>query len=123
MRAVLCFLCVLLATPASAEWVKVSETDIVVVYIDPATIRKDRHLRWVWEVQDFKQTRSDGLMSRRVLDEFDCREEQVRFLAMFNHTEPMGTGPALPLGNDPFISTDVSRSTPAEIIFNIVCAY
>lgn len=62
-------------------------------------------------------------MSRRVLDEFDCREEQVRILSMFNHAEPMAKGPASLLSNDPFISTVIQRSTPAAVIFNIVCAY
>jgi hypothetical protein len=62
-------------------------------------------------------------MSRRVLDEFDCREERVRILSMFNHSEPMARGPALHLCNDPFITMGVSRSTPAELIYNIVCAY
>jgi hypothetical protein len=74
-------------------------------------------------VQDFKQRRENGLMSRRVLDEFDCREEEVRILSMFNHAEPMATGPASLLSNDPFISTAIQRSTPAEVIYNIVCAY
>jgi hypothetical protein len=123
MRAALCFLFALVAAPAWAEWVKVGETDIAVYYIDSTTVRRDRHLRWVWEVQDFKQRRENGLMSRRVLDEFDCREEEVRILSMFNHAEPMATGPASLLSNDPFISTAIQRSTPAEVIYNIVCAY
>lgn len=123
MRVVLCFLFALVAAPASAEWVRVGETDEAVFYIESTTIRKDRHLRWVWEVQDFKQMREDGLMSRRVLDEFDCREEEVRILSMFNHAEPMAKGKASLLSNDPFISIAIQRSTPAEVIFNIVCAY
>ena len=67
MRAVLCFLSALLAAPAAAELVKVAETGTMVVYIDDATIRKDRQLRWVWGVLDYLQRRDDGLMSRRVL--------------------------------------------------------
>ena len=43
--------------------------------------------------------------------------------SMFNHAEPMATGPASLLSNDPFISTAIQRSTPAEVIYNIVCAY
>jgi hypothetical protein len=123
MRVVLCFLFALVAAPAWAEWLRVGETDEAVFYIESTTIRKDRHLRWVWEVQDFKQMREDGLMSRRVLDEFDCREEEVRILSMFNHAEPMAKGAASLLSNDPFISIVIQRSTPAEVIFNIVCAY
>jgi hypothetical protein len=105
----------------SAEWVKVGETDIMIVYINATTIRKDRNLRGIWE-QDYKQRRNDGLMSRRVLDEFHCREEQVGILSLFNHSEPMARRPAPQLGDDSYISTNVPRSTPAELIYNIVCA-
>jgi hypothetical protein len=123
MRAVLCFLLALLAAPASAELVKVSETGAMVVYIDDATIRKDRQLRWVWGVLDYRQRRDDGLMSRRVLGEFDCTTEKLRILSMFNHSQPMARGPAKQVGNDPAILTDVADSTPAAAVLKIVCAH
>lgn len=122
MRAALCCLFALFAAPASAEWVKVSQAEDMVVYIDDATIRKDKHLRRVWAVLDYTQKRSDGLMSRRVLGEFDCTQEKLRILSMFNHSQPMARGPAKPVGNDPAILTDVAGSTPAEAILRIVCA-
>jgi hypothetical protein len=122
MRAVLCFLLALLAAPAWAELVKVSATEVMVVYIDEATIRKDKHLRWVWAVLDYRQRRDDGLMSRRVLGEFDCTAEKLRILSMFNHSQPMAGGPAKLVGNDPAILTDVADSAPAAAILKIVCA-
>jgi len=41
MRVALIALLMLATAPAWAEWVKVDETDEVVIYVDPATIRKD----------------------------------------------------------------------------------
>jgi len=122
MRAVLGFLLVLLAAPASAEWVNVGETETSVVYIDDTTIRKDRHLRWVWGVLDYREKRFDGLMSRRVLGEFDCTTGKFRILSMFNHSQPMARGPAKQVGNDPAILTDAADSVPAAAVLKIVCA-
>ena len=122
MRAVLGFLWVLLAAPAAADWVKVEETADRVVYIDDATIRKDMQLRWVWGVLDYREKRFDGLMSRRVLGEFDCAKEKLRILSIFNHSLPMAQGPATPVGNDPAILTDVAGSVPAAAALKIVCA-
>lgn len=122
MRAVLSLVFALLAAPAWAEWVKVSENEVMVVYIDDATIRKDGRLRWVWSVQDYRQRREDGLMSRRVLGEFNCTTKKLRILSMFNHSQPMARGPERQLGNDPAILTDVADRTPAAAVLKIVCA-
>lgn len=123
MRAALCFLFVMCSAPAWAALVKVEETGARMVYIDDATIRKDRHLRWVWVVLDYRQTRGDGLMSRRVLGEVDCTAEKWRILSLFNHFQPMARGPAQQVGNDPAIVSDVVDNTPAAAIFKIVCAF
>lgn len=71
---------------------------------------------------DYRQKRDDGLMSRRVLGEFDCTKEKLRILSMFNHSRPMARGPARQVGNDPAILTDVAGSAPAAAILRIVCA-
>ena len=64
MRIILCLLA-LLAAPARAEWVAVSESNDLVAYIEPATIRKNGNFRKVWQVQDLKQRDEHGAMSRR----------------------------------------------------------
>lgn len=122
LRLALPVLFALLALPARAELVKVAEVEAMVVYIDDTTIRKDKRLRWVWAVLDYRHKRDDGLMSRRILAEFDCTTAKLRILSMFNHAEPMGRGIARPVGNDPAILTDVEDSTPAGAVLKIVCA-
>lgn len=89
------FLTLLLAAMSGgviAEWVKVSETEDEVVYIDPTTIRKDGNLRRVWELQDLKQRDKDGEMSRRAFIEYDCKEDRLRILSLSTHSKSMALG-------------------------------
>ena len=87
MRIVLIAWLILVATPAWAEWVKVSESDGLTGYVDPATIRKNGNLRRVWEIQDLKARGTKfGELSRRVLNEYDCKEERMRTLSATFHS-------------------------------------
>ena len=92
MRVALIALLMLATTPAWAEWVKVDETDEVVIYVDPATIRKDGNLRRIWEMQDLKARDLDGSLSRRALSEYDCKEERLRLLSLSTHSGQMAMG-------------------------------
>ena len=86
MRAVIVLMLLIAATPAWAEWVKVTEADTGTLYIDTATIRTIGDMRRIWELRDLKQRNSDGTMSQRVLEEYDCKEERRRLLAMSTHS-------------------------------------
>jgi len=121
MRLVLCLLLALAAAPAWAEWVKVSETDDSVFYIDPATIRKDGNLRRVWTINDLKQRQKDGEMSRRFLNEYDCKEERSRILSISEHSDPMAGGKTLVSESKP-IWSHVPPGTPSQTMMRIVCA-
>ena len=92
MRIVLTALLMLATAPAWAEWVKVDETDEVLIYVDPATIRKDGNLRRIWEMQDLKARDSDGSLSRRALSEYDCKGKRLRLLSLSTHSGQMATG-------------------------------
>ena len=122
MRLVLCLLLTLAAAPAWAEWVKVSETDNSVFYIDPATIRKDGNLRRVWQVTDLKQRENEGGMSSRVLYEHDCKEERSRILSLSTHSDPMAGGKTLASYDATGKWTHMPPGTPVQTIMRIVCA-
>jgi hypothetical protein len=122
MRLVLCLLLNLAAAPAWADWVKVIDNDVVVIYIDPATIRKDGNIRRVWELYDLKQRDRDGEMSRRVLYEYDCKEERYRFLSLSAHSEPMAGGRVLNTGSSPTAWDYVAPGTVAATKMQFVCA-
>ena len=82
MRLITTMLTLLLAYSAAlAEWVKVDESENTVFYIDPATIRQEGDIRWLWIIQDLKKRDGEGgELSRRVQREFDCRRARHRIL-------------------------------------------
>ncbi len=95
MRLVLSVLVMISTTPAWAEWEKMSESERAVTYIDPNTIRKDGHLRSVWDLQDLKERQGNGALSRSALWQFDCKQERERILGISHYSGPMATGNTL----------------------------
>lgn len=123
MRVVLTLLLLLIAVdPAWAKWVKGAETDDAVIYLDAARIRKDGDLRRVWRLQDLKQRDSDGVLSRRGLQEFDCKGKRFRVLSGTGHEGSMGTGRTLRSFDSPTDWADIRPGTPAADILRRVCA-
>ena len=101
MRVVLCLLFALVAGPAWAGWVKAGETNASVLYIDPASISKDGHLRKVLEIRDSKQRNEIGARSLRGLFESDCKEGKSRNLSVSAHSDSMAGGKILLSTSDP----------------------
>ena len=114
-----CLLAALAAAPASAAWVKVYENEAAFFYVDPATIRKNgNHLR-AWGMQDLRKKDADGVMSRRGLAEYDCKEARVRLLLNSAFAGPMATGKTLVSNNSPGEWHDIpADSTPGKLITN-----
>ena len=84
MRLVLCLLQALAAAPAWAGWVKVSDaTDGTFrTYIDPATLRVSGDLRRIWILNNEKVPKQNGEFSSRNLQEYDCKGDRMRILAL-----------------------------------------
>ena len=123
MRVVLVALLMLATIPAWAQWLKVEENDIgTVFYLDPATIRTDGNLRRVWGMQDLKTPGSDGALSRRGLNEFNCKEGRFRVLAYSHHSGRMLTGETLLQGDSPSEWHHILPDTPNEVMFKFVCS-
>jgi len=112
----------MLAGSAWAEWVMYSETDRTTFYYDPATIRKDGHIRKVWQLSDLKKRHKDGEMSRRMRTEFDCKQERMRYLGLSEHSESMAGGAVLITVGEDNEWRVIPPDTSLEDIFNIVCA-
>jgi hypothetical protein len=121
MRIILYFVIGLVAAPALAEWVAVSESNDLVAYIEPDSIRKNGNFRKVWQVQDLKQRDEHGAMSRRLLIEYDCKVERFRVLSTSTHSEPMAAGKTLISARVPGKWTAFAPDTPAEDTLEIVC--
>ena len=122
MRIILCFLLSLAAAPAWAEWVEVAATDASTFYINSASIRKNGNFRKVWVIQDLKQRDENGVRSRRVLDEIDCKEERRRFLAISSHSEPMAGGETLSSKDGVSEWNAIPPDSTAETMLQRVCA-
>ena len=121
MRIVLTTLLMLATTTAWADWIKMSETDTAVIYLDPATHRVDGNLRGVWELHDLKVRDPDGELSRRSLREFDCKGDRLRILSMSTHSGPMATGKLLWSGNDPSQWQYIAPGTSGASLLRAVC--
>jgi hypothetical protein len=121
MRTILYLLIAVMAAPAWAEWVAVSESNDLVAYIEPSSIRRNGNLRKVWQVQDLKQRDEHGAMSRRLLVEYDCKDERFRVLSTSTHAEPMAAGKALVLVDIPSAWSAFAPDTPAEDTLEIIC--
>ena len=94
----LIMLLVLSSEPAYAEWVSIDSSDSFTIYVDSDSLRhKLRHkgkLEKIWVLFDFKavqDTSGSSYISEKLLDEFDCTEEQFRILAFYSYSGPMGT--------------------------------
>lgn len=89
---------------AYGEWVKAigdGEKEVAgepvkyTMYIDPDTIRTKESLVKRWELFDFNRVQTFGgksYLSKTLLAEYDCAEEQHRFLAVAYYSLEMGQG-------------------------------
>jgi hypothetical protein len=84
----------LVSSVASAEWLKVTETDTadVAIYIDSTTIQEREGFRRFWDLQDLKTRAAGGELSRTWLREIDCSGKRYRALAVISFAGQMGTG-------------------------------
>jgi hypothetical protein len=69
--------CATAKTAAQAEWTKVSETDSYIRYLDISTIKQTPNGYQVWVMLDIKN--SSLKIKSKKLEEYDCKEERVRF--------------------------------------------
>lgn len=99
MRAALCALFALIASPARAEWIEITTRDSireVYVYIDSATIHRTGDVFNLWILWDFTQAQADvpgaTYRSTKMQQEINCLARQGRMLALYHHAEQMALG-------------------------------
>ena len=121
MKKGILLIAVLCAGPAYAGWEKVGESDEIVFYIDPQTIRKDGNYRRVWGIQELKSRGEDGEFSRRSQMEFDCKNETQRLLDISTYSEKMISGKAIFSSAVDRKPLPVLPGTASESMMKIVC--
>jgi len=108
MRLVLITLGLLLAQPVWAGWVVMGvggegATDVV-IFGDPATVRKTANGRRVWMMWSYDKPQPNSVggtyQSTKNLEEFDCAGERFRTLQSILHSDKFGRGPMVAFDND-----------------------
>ena len=96
-------------------------------FIDPMTIKKEGNKRKVWELKNLFQMGKMGEMSTRSRIEYDCKEEQYRFIQISYFPEKFATGSVLLVHNYQINIpggewSQIAPETVDEALFKFVCA-
>lgn len=78
-------------------WVEILKSDQATYYANPASIRKNGYKVKIWRLTDHKSPEVNGeyvYLSKKILEEFDCKKEQSRQLFVSLYDANMGEGKA-----------------------------
>ena len=122
MRCLLTAMMLLASASASAQWMKFGEDGVSVYYYDPSMIRRDGNLLRVPVLEDLKQRGPYTERSRRLVIQYNCKDEQVRFPSVLAFSEAMLSGNVLPSG-DPFSAewSELPPNTFISALYKAVC--
>ena len=108
------------SAPAGAGWLKMGEVADAVLFVDPATLRKEGAYSRVSTLDDLKVAGPGGEISLTFVREFDCRGRRVRVIDAEAYSGPMATGRIL--GSESGGRwNDVVPGTTGEDILKFVC--
>lgn len=112
---------------AMAGWITVSESNSnggYTSYADPTTIRKNGNSVKMWILGDFKTAHatSDGKtwLSEKIQNEYDCKEDKTRALAITLFSGNMGEGDLVISGASPKWEPNAPDSV-GEILWKYAC--
>jgi len=94
----------IVSSSAMAEWVEVDSNEKFIAYADPITIRKSGNKVKMWGLMDYNSVNEGAgykYLSSKAQNEFDCKEEQRRTLYFSWHSENMGGGDVVYIGDEP----------------------
>jgi len=77
------------------SWTRLVETNTMTFYVNRNAIEKEGTIRRIWEMQDLKAADPEGVMSRRYLNEYDCKEKMHRIGQMVSFSGPKLSGKPL----------------------------
>lgn len=112
-------------TSAAAEWVEVGRNDTFATFVDPSTIRKKGDIVKLWSLQDLKTAEvvvnDKPYLSAVGQEEYDCKEEQERTLALRFYAENMGRGKVVFTGDNPGNWSPITPQTIGEMLWEFAC--
>lgn len=128
MNKTFLFLLLAIASNGSqAEWLKINSNDNLTTYVDPASISKTENIAKMWGVVDLKEAKKEELgksfLSAKSLQEYDCKEEQVRKVTLSFYSGNMGTGDIVHTYTDPekWKWTPVAHGSIVETMWKNAC--
>jgi hypothetical protein len=96
MKLLIAVLLAVFSTNSMAEWTRVGgDGDGITTYTDLSTIRKSGDRVKMWDLMDYKVVQTVGstrYLSLVAQDEYDCKEETRRTLALIFYSKNMGAG-------------------------------
>jgi len=123
IKTALLFACCLASASASAEWVKVKETEKNILYTDIESMRRTGDILKVWLLNDYKvpqwnDAKTSKLQSVRTQILFNCREDTMAVAVFSSHTELQARGSAL--RSETFKAPDWEPVAPNTALFDIM---
>lgn len=91
-------------------------------YIDRDSIKKEGKLLRVWELQDLKEKGPLDEKSRRVLVEYDCKDERRRVMSFSFHADQMGAGLTLKSDQTPGKWNLMVPNTTGSVVYQVATA-
>ena len=73
-------------------WDRLGETEDVVLYLHRQSVVQEGQVKRIWEMQDLKKVDKDGVMSRRYINEYECKERMHRIGRVTSFTGPKLSG-------------------------------
>jgi hypothetical protein len=112
------------SSSAMAAWVKVSESETAIVYVDPATLTRAGNRTTLWELTDYKIVTDENNPYRSVKRhyEFDCQEMALRSLSISTYAEKSAGGRMILTITDPAKWFLAMPGTIGETLWKIACA-
>jgi Surface-adhesin protein E len=99
-----------LCTTARADWSMLEDNDSEYVYVDADNIVKNGSTAKLWELVNYKTTRTDetgdAYVSARTQQEFDCTAQRFRILSYSFHRDAMAEDEAV------YADTDIGDWQP-----------
>jgi hypothetical protein len=111
----------LVTSSAWAEWVRLGGSGDSTIYVDPASIRRDGDMRKAWDIVDLQTRSKSGAMSFRGMNEYDCKNERRRALAVSAHSGSMASGDTLTSISDIGDWKEIPPNTANAAILKAVC--
>ena len=127
MKKIILLILLTVSTNIFAEWTRVNNTTDgnMIVYIDYETFKKKGNKVKIWIMMDFKtvQKSSYGIyLSLLTRNEYDCEEETVRMLDLYNYSGNMKGGvPVYSQSNMKEEPSSIVPGTIDELNFKIAC--